>query len=71
MTAWMNLGQQLKMNAAKYPDTVALKDATRSFTYLKTNRRVNQLAHSLLALELKKGDKIAVFTPMTSPVWGL
>jgi acyl-CoA synthetase (AMP-forming)/AMP-acid ligase II len=61
MTAWMNLGQQLKMNAAKYPDTVALKDATRSFTYPETNRRVNQLAHSLLALGLKKGDKIAVF----------
>jgi acyl-CoA synthetase (AMP-forming)/AMP-acid ligase II len=61
MTAWMNLGQQLKMNAAKYPGTIALKDAKRSFTYLKTNRRVNQLAHSLLALGLKKGDKIAVF----------
>ena len=61
MTAWMNLGQQLKMNAAKYPDTVALKDTHRSFTYPETNRRVNRLAHSLLSLGLDKGDKMAVF----------
>ncbi len=61
MTAWMNLGQQLKMNAAKYPDTIALKDRHRSFTYPETNSRVNQLSHSLLGLGLTKGDKIAVF----------
>jgi acyl-CoA synthetase (AMP-forming)/AMP-acid ligase II len=61
MTAWMNLGQQLKMNAAKYPHTIALKDRHRSFSYPETNRRVNQLSHSLLALGLTKGDKIAVF----------
>jgi acyl-CoA synthetase (AMP-forming)/AMP-acid ligase II len=57
----MNLGQQLKMNAAKYPDTIALKDDHRSFSYPETNRRVNRLAHSLLSLGLAKGDKIAVF----------
>ena len=47
MALWMNLGQHLKMNARKYPDTVALKDSARSFTYPETNRRVNRLAHSL------------------------
>ncbi|MEN8246105.1 MAG: AMP-binding protein [Thermodesulfobacteriota bacterium] len=61
MTAWMNLGQQLKMNAKKYPATVALKDKDRSFTYPETNQRVNRLAHSLLSLGLSKGDKVAVF----------
>ena len=61
MTAWMNLGQQLKMNAAKYPHTIALSDHHRSFSYPETNKRVNQLSHSLLALGLTKGDKIAVF----------
>jgi len=60
LTAWMNLGQHLKLNAKKYPDTVALKDTERSFTYPEVNRRVNQLAHGLMELGLEKGDKVAV-----------
>ncbi|MCG6894035.1 MAG: AMP-binding protein [Desulfobacteraceae bacterium] len=60
MTCWMNLGQHLKVNAKKYPETVALRDAKRSFTYPETNRRVNRLAHSLEALGLQKGEKVAV-----------
>jgi acyl-CoA synthetase (AMP-forming)/AMP-acid ligase II len=58
--AWMNLGQQFKLNAKKYPDKVALKDRHRSFTYPESNRRVNQLANGLLSLGLSKGDKVAV-----------
>ena len=61
MTAWMNLGQQLKVNASKYPHTIALADKDRKYTYPETNQRVNQLCHSLLALGLRKGDKVAVF----------
>ncbi|OQY21405.1 MAG: long-chain fatty acid--CoA ligase [Anaerolineaceae bacterium 4572_32.2] len=60
MACWMNLGQMLKVNAKKFPDTVALKDRDRSFTYPEVNRRVNKLAHSLLSLGLSKGDKVAV-----------
>jgi len=60
MAEWMNLGQNLKVNAKKFPDTVMLKDSQRSFTYPQANRRVNQLAHSLLSLGLSKGDKVAV-----------
>jgi len=60
LTAWMNLGQHLKLNAKKYPDTVALKDAARGFNYPEVNRRVNQLAHGLMGLGLKKGEKVAV-----------
>jgi acyl-CoA synthetase (AMP-forming)/AMP-acid ligase II len=60
MAHWLNLGQILKVNAKKFPETIALKDATRSLTYPELNRRVNQLANSLLALGLKKGDKVAV-----------
>ncbi|MGD8258663.1 MAG: AMP-binding protein, partial [Desulfobacterales bacterium] len=59
MAAWLNLGQQLKINAKKFPKTVALKDSTRGFTYPEVNRRVNKLSHSLLALGLIKGDKVA------------
>jgi acyl-CoA synthetase (AMP-forming)/AMP-acid ligase II len=56
----LNLGQNLKVNAIKFPNTVALKERGRAFTYLQTNRRVNRLAHSLLSLGLSKGDKVAV-----------
>ncbi len=55
----MNLGQQLKMNAIKFPNLVALKDSYRSFTYFETNDRINRLANALTRLNLKKGDKVA------------
>ncbi len=60
MACWMNLGQTLKMNAKKYPRTVALRDRERQFTYPETNRRVNRLAHCLLDMGLEKGDRVAV-----------
>ena len=60
MAGWMNLGQNLKVNAKKFPNNVMLKDSQRSFTYPEVNKRVNQLAHSLLSLGLSKGDKVAV-----------
>ncbi len=60
MANWLNLGQMLKVNARKYPDTVCLMDAERSYTFVETNSRVNQLAHGLTGLGLAKGDKISV-----------
>jgi len=60
MAGWLNLGQNLKINAKKFPNTVMLKDSQRSFTYPEANKRVNKLAHSLLSLGLTKGDKVAV-----------
>jgi acyl-CoA synthetase (AMP-forming)/AMP-acid ligase II len=60
MALWMNLGQHLKLNASKYPETIALMDADRSFTYPECNDRVNRLGHGLLSLGLKKGDRVAV-----------
>lgn len=60
MAHWMNLGQQLRMNAKKFPLTEALCDARRRFTYLEANRRVNRLAHCLMRMGLGKGDKLAV-----------
>jgi acyl-CoA synthetase (AMP-forming)/AMP-acid ligase II len=60
MAGWLNLGQNLKVNAKKFPNTVALKDRERSYTYPQANQRVNKLAHSLLSLGLSKGDKVAV-----------
>ena len=33
MTLWLNLGQHLKVNAKRYPNTIAVKDRLRSYTY--------------------------------------
>ncbi|MCP3951731.1 MAG: AMP-binding protein [Desulfobacterales bacterium] len=60
MTHWMNLGQNLKVNAKKFPTTVALQDSKRRYTYPQTNERVNRLANGLLSLGLSKGDRVAV-----------
>ena len=60
MACWLNLAQMVKMNAKKFPNTIALKDKERSFTYPELNKRINKLAHGLLSLGLKKGDKFAV-----------
>lgn len=60
MAHWLNLGQNLKINAKKFPDRVALKDQYRALTYPQLNRRVNRLANSLLTTGLNPGDKVAV-----------
>jgi acyl-CoA synthetase (AMP-forming)/AMP-acid ligase II len=60
MSFWLNLGQIQRINAKKFPNTVALKDAHRKFTYPEMNKRVNKLANSLNKLGLQKGDKVAV-----------
>jgi acyl-CoA synthetase (AMP-forming)/AMP-acid ligase II len=60
MGFWLNLGQIQRVNAKKFPNTVALRDAQRAFTYPEMNKRVNKLASSLTTLGLQKGDKVAV-----------
>ncbi|MDZ7580269.1 MAG: AMP-binding protein [Deltaproteobacteria bacterium] len=56
----MNLGQNLKVNAKKFPNTVCLKDSRRCLPIREPNRRVNRLSHRLVSLGLSKGDKLAV-----------
>ena len=58
MANWLNLGEMLKLNAWKYPDTVCLMDAERTYTFPQSNQRACRLANALLSLGLKKGDKV-------------
>jgi fatty-acyl-CoA synthase len=55
----MDMGQILTLAARKYPEHTALICGAERLTYRAFNRRVNQLAHALLDLGLKKGDKVA------------
>jgi acyl-CoA synthetase (AMP-forming)/AMP-acid ligase II len=60
MGYWLNLGQIQKLNAKKFPNTLALRDKDRAFTYPELNKRVNKLANRLTSMGLQKGDKVAV-----------
>src|SRR5215510_6584602 len=59
MTSFL-MGDGLRRNASKFPVKVAAKDRFRQVTYADFNARVNQLAHGLLSLGLRKGDDVAV-----------
>jgi acyl-CoA synthetase (AMP-forming)/AMP-acid ligase II len=54
------MGDGLRRNASKFPVKVAAKDRFRQITYGELNSRVNQLAHGLLSLGVRKGDEVAV-----------
>ncbi len=59
---WLNIGEIINVNAAKYPNKLALKDMRRQLTFKELNERTNKLANGLLKSGLKKGDKIAVLS---------
>jgi len=54
------MGDGLRRNASKFPVKVAAKDRFRQITYGELNSRVNQLAHGLLSLGVRKGEDVAV-----------
>jgi acyl-CoA synthetase (AMP-forming)/AMP-acid ligase II len=54
------MGDGLRRNAYKFPVKIAAKDGFRQITYGELNTRVNQLAHGLLSLGVRKGDSVAV-----------
>ncbi|KKL68707.1 hypothetical protein LCGC14_2122300, partial [marine sediment metagenome] len=59
---WLNIGEIINANAAKYPNKLALKDARRQVTFKELNERTNRLANGLLKSGLNKGDKITVLS---------
>ncbi|UCE74555.1 MAG: AMP-binding protein [Methanomassiliicoccales archaeon] len=62
MTAWLNLGEILKVNASKYKNKLAVKDSKRQLTFSQYNSRANRLANGLMGMGLQKGDRIAVIS---------
>ncbi len=54
------MGDGLRRNADKLPVKIAVKDRFREITYGDLNRRVNQLAHGLMAMGVTKGDSVAL-----------
>jgi acyl-CoA synthetase (AMP-forming)/AMP-acid ligase II len=56
---WLNLGEILTVNAKKYGDRIALKEAQRALTFRELDSRVNRLANALLSMGLSKRDKVS------------
>jgi fatty-acyl-CoA synthase len=54
------LGEIMARNSRKFPDKEALVYGKTRLTYRQLNARINRLAHALLALGIRKGDKLAV-----------
>jgi fatty-acyl-CoA synthase len=53
-----------KRRAVKlYPDSEAVIDGDKRFTYREFAARTNRLSHSLLSLDVSKGTKVAVLLP--------
>lgn len=53
-------GEMMARNARKFPNKEALIYGKTRLTYKQFNARINQLAHALLDLGVKKGSKVAV-----------
>ncbi len=56
----MTIGNIVSRNAIQFPDREALVFEDLRYTWTELNDRINRLADSLLALGLKKGDKVAM-----------
>ncbi|WP_163337782.1 AMP-binding protein [Desulfopila sp. IMCC35008] len=66
----LTLGQILDQTAAKFPDNDAIVYVDRDFrqTYKEFNQAVDEMAKGLMALGIKKGEKVAIWAT-NIPVW--
>ena len=55
----------LEESAAKYPDRACTIFKGRVITYREMNARANRMAAALVALGVKKGDRVGIFIPNT------
>jgi acyl-CoA synthetase (AMP-forming)/AMP-acid ligase II len=60
MENFLLMGDGLRRNASKFPLKIAVKDRFRETTYGELNSRVNQLAHALLSMDVRKGESLAL-----------
>ncbi|MDY6791840.1 MAG: long-chain fatty acid--CoA ligase [Thermodesulfobacteriota bacterium] len=55
----MNLGEWIYKRALTYPDRPFLKCGNLEYNNRQFNEKVNQMAHALIKLGVKKGDRVA------------
>jgi acyl-CoA synthetase (AMP-forming)/AMP-acid ligase II len=55
----------MALNARRHPEKTALIYEDKVYSYAEFNQTVNQLAHGLLHLGIKKGEKLALMLKNT------
>ncbi len=58
----MKVGDIIRQTAARYPEKIGLVYGDRQYSWQEVNNRVNRLAHGLLGLGLRKGDRVAILS---------
>lgn len=58
----MNIGIRVRRYANLFAGRTAVIDGDKRFTYAQFNERVNRLGNALLAMGLKKGDRVALLS---------
>ena len=53
----------LRRAAQLYPEKIAVIDGEQRFTYRELQARVNRLAHALLRLGVRQGDRVCILSP--------
>ncbi|MFC1825408.1 AMP-binding protein [Thermodesulfobacteriota bacterium] len=56
----MLIGDFLRLNAGRFQTKLAFKDENKQITFDEANQHANGVANALLAMGLKKGDRVAV-----------
>jgi amino acid adenylation domain-containing protein len=51
----------LSESVSRYPDREAIAFKDRTVTYAELERKSNKLAHALIALQIKKGDRVGLY----------
>jgi fatty-acyl-CoA synthase len=57
---WVNVGDILRMYAARTPNKLAALDSSRRLTFSQWNERANRLANAIKGLGIGKGDRVCI-----------
>ena len=60
MNCLLNISDAVATHARLTPHKIGARDSRRTLTFADWNQRATQLANGLLALGLKKGDRVAL-----------
>lgn len=60
--AALTVGVLLRVQAIQRPQSVAIVEGERQWTYAQFNLRVNRLAHVLSALGIRRGERVAILS---------
>jgi len=64
----MYLDQYFEQSVSRYPDTIALEQGEKKFTYAEVEAKANKLAHYLIKAGIGPEDKVVILLPRCAEV---